>query len=98
VDPWIGIETLVTRQAPGGGGETLGAAERITLEQAIDLYTVNAAREMGNANKTGRIAPGMLADVLVLDRNPFKIPITEVHETQVEMALINGEVVYERAP
>jgi predicted amidohydrolase YtcJ len=97
VNPWIGIETLVTRQAPGGGGEMLGAVERITLEQAIDLYTVNSARQMGRANETGRIAPGLLADVIVLDRNPFEIPITEVHLTKVTMALINGDIVYEAA-
>jgi predicted amidohydrolase YtcJ len=92
VNPWLGIETLVTRQAPGGVGEPLG--DPIRLEQAIDLYTINAARQIGNANKTGRIAPGMLADVLVLDRNPFSIPITEVHETQVKVAIIEGEAVY----
>jgi len=97
VNPWIAIETLVTRQPPGGGGEPLGAAERITLQQAFDLYTVNAARQMGNASRTGRIEKGMLADVLVLDRNPFRIPVTDIHGVQVRMTLINGEIVY-RAP
>ncbi len=97
VNPWIAIETLVTRQPPGGGGEPLGAVERITLHQAVDLFTVNSARQMGNANRTGRIEPGMLADVLVLDRNPLKIPVTDIHNTQVRMTLINGEIVY-RAP
>ncbi len=95
VNPWIAIETLVTRQPPGGGGEALGEAERITLKQAFDLFTVNAARQMGNAAKTGAIEPGLLADVLVLDRNPFKIPVTEIHNVHVKMALINGERVYE---
>jgi predicted amidohydrolase YtcJ len=33
----------------------------------------------------------------VLDRNPFKIPVTQIHDTKVKMTLINGEVVY-RAP
>jgi predicted amidohydrolase YtcJ len=96
VNPWIAIETLVTRQKPGGGGETLGEAEKITLKQAIDLFTVNSARQMGNANKTGRIEPGMLADLIVIDRNPYEIPITEVHKTIVKKAIINGEVVYDR--
>jgi hypothetical protein len=95
VNPWIGIETLVTRQVPGGGGEQLG--EPISLEQAIDMFTVNAARQMGNANKTGRIVPGLLADVIVIDRNPFEIPITEVHETRVLKVLIEGEIVYDEA-
>jgi predicted amidohydrolase YtcJ len=92
VNPWIGIETLVTRQMPGGGGEQLG--DPISIEQAIDMFTVNAARQMGNSNKTGRIVPGLLADVIVIDRNPFDIPITDVHETQVLKVLIEGEIVY----
>ena len=97
VNPWIAIETLVTRQKPGGGGETLGAAEKITLKQAMDLFTVNSAKQMGNADKTGRIEPGMLADLIVVDRNPYEIPITEVHNINVEKTIINGEVVYNRA-
>jgi hypothetical protein len=97
VNPWIAIETLVTRQKPGGGGETLGAEERITLQQAIDLFTINSARAMGDRNQVGTIERGMLADLIVLDRNPLKIPITDVHDTKVRMTLINGEIAY-RAP
>ena len=95
VDPWIAIETLVTRQKPGGGGEALGEVEKITLQQALDLFTVNSARHMGNRSKTGSIERGMLADLLVLDRNPFKIPVTQIHETKVKLTMINGEVVYQ---
>ena len=98
VSPWIAIETLVTRQKPGGGGEVLGAQERITLQQAIDLFTINSAIQMGHRDKAGSIGPGMLADVIVLDRNPFKIPITEVHKTKVKMTVINGEIAYRWQP
>jgi predicted amidohydrolase YtcJ len=94
VNPWIAIETLVTRQRPGGGGDTLGAAEKITLRQAIDLFTINSAREMGDRTKVGTLERGMLADLIVLDRNPFRIPITQVHDTKVKMTMINGETVY----
>lgn len=94
VNPWIAIETLVTRQKPGGGGEVLGAQERITLRQAIDLFTVNSAREMGQRAEVGTLERGMLADLIVLDRNPYRIPIGQVHDTKVKMAMINGEVVY----
>lgn len=96
VNPWIGIETLVTRERLGGGGEALGAAEKITMQQAIDMFTVNAARQMGNSATTGRIENGLLADLIVLDRNPFKVPVTEVHKTRVNMVIVNGEIVYER--
>ena len=94
VNPWIAIETLVTRQAPGGGGETLGASQRISLDQAIDLFTVNSARQLGRRSALGSIEVGMLADLVVVDRNPFEIPITEVHDIEVLMTLIEGEVVY----
>jgi predicted amidohydrolase YtcJ len=93
-NPWIAIETLVTRQQPGGGGEILGEVEKITLQQAFDLFTVNSARHMGSRSKTGSIEKGLLADLLVLDRNPFKIPVTQIHDTRVKLTLINGEVVY----
>jgi predicted amidohydrolase YtcJ len=97
VNPWIGLETLVTRQKPGGGGEELGAVEKITLKQAFDLFTVNSAKQMGNRHRTGAIETGLLADVLVLDRNPFKIAVTDVHKVKVRMTIINGEVVYQAA-
>jgi len=95
VNPWIGIETLVTRQAPGGVGETLGEAEKITLEQAVDMFTVNAARQVGRSHLTGSLSQGMLADMVVIDRNIFDIPVTEIHDTQVMMTWIEGELVYE---
>jgi predicted amidohydrolase YtcJ len=94
VNPWIAIETLVTRQKPGGGGDVLGAQERITLRQAIDMFTVNSAREMKDRTQEGTLERGMLADLIVLDKNPFKIPVTQVHDTHVRLTMINGEIVY----
>ncbi len=94
LNPWVAIETLVTRQKPGGGGEELGAAEKITLQQAFNLFTANSAEQMNDRHRTGSIEKGLLADLVVLNRNPYKIPVTEIHDLQVRMTLINGEVVY----
>lgn len=94
VNPWLALETLVTRRTPGGAGEELGASQRITLPQAFDLFTANAARALHRRDRTGAIERGMLADLVVVDRNPFAIPITEVHRIQVQMTLIEGEIVY----
>lgn len=94
-NPWTAIETLVTRQVPGGGGELLGAAERISVEEALALFTINAARQLGRRHQLGSIEPGLLADLVVIDRNPFTIPVTDIHATQVRMTIIEGEVVYE---
>jgi predicted amidohydrolase YtcJ len=95
VSPWIGIETLVTREKPGGSSTSFGKGEAISLEQALDMFTVNSARQAGAANKVGRIEPGMVADLIVVDRNPFRVPITQVHQTTVKMVFINGDKVFD---
>jgi len=96
VDPWTAVETLVTRQKPGGGGEKLGAGQAITLKEVIDIYTVNGARQWGHSDAVGQLRPGYLADMIVLSQNPFKVPITDVHKTRVLTTFINGEQVYSR--
>ena len=95
VNPWIGIETLVTRQVAGGSPNRFGPAEAITLVEALDLFTVNAARQERRADRVGRLEPGLLADFIVLDRNPYEVPITQVHETKVRMTFIGGQKVYD---
>ncbi len=97
VNPWIGIETLVTRQVPGGGQRSFGKAEAISLTEALDLFTINAAKQERMSNKVGRIEVGMLADVIVLDQNPYEVPITRVHDTKVRMTFIDGEKVFDAA-
>ncbi|HTT03003.1 MAG TPA: amidohydrolase [Steroidobacteraceae bacterium] len=92
---WPAIETLVTRLRPGITGEPVMARERITLEQAIDLYTINAARQLGTETQEGSIEVGKRADLIVLDKNPFRIPIEQVHAVKVELTLIDGHVVYD---
>jgi predicted amidohydrolase YtcJ len=98
VNPWIAIETLVTRQVPGGGGEALGAAEKITLDQAVAMFTRESAKQMNARRKWGSIEAGLYADLVVIDRNPFQIPVTQIHDTKVRMTLVNGEVVYRDKP
>jgi predicted amidohydrolase YtcJ len=95
-NPWIAVETLVTRKKPGGSDEPpLAPKQAITIRDAIDIYTVNAARQFGHSDEVGSIEAGLLADLIVVDRNPFEVPVTALHETKVEMTLIHGEVVYE---
>jgi hypothetical protein len=94
VNPWIAIETLVTRRAPGGEGAPLGPSQAISLEQAVELFTVNSARELGVRSRLGTIERGMLADLVVVEPNPFAVPVTDVHATRVVMTLVEGEIVY----
>ncbi len=97
VNPWLAIETLVTREKSGGSPETLGAGERIGLEEAMRLFTVNGARLMGDSDQVGRIDIGMHADVIVTHSNPYRVPIRDVHATQVDLVFIDGMQVFDRA-
>jgi len=97
VNPWLAIETMVTRQSPGGSKDSIGAGEGVTVDQAIRIFTENGAKLMGDRDMVGSIEPGMHADVIVIDRNPFKVPVTEIHDTKVQMTFIDGELVYDAA-
>ncbi|MFP6806188.1 MAG: amidohydrolase [Pseudomonadales bacterium] len=97
VNPWLAIETMVTRQKPGGSKQTLGEGQSISLTEAFDIMTVNGARLMGHRDKVGSIEVGMHADIIVTRQNPFRIPITDVHATTVKMTFIDGEKVFDIA-
>jgi predicted amidohydrolase YtcJ len=97
-NPWIAIETLVTRKAPdhARGDETYGPDEAVTLRQAIDIFTINGARQMGNDRDLGSLETGKIADFIMLDRNPFRIPISEVHKVVVNRVFVAGREVFHR--
>lgn len=97
VNPWLAIETLVTRQAPGGSEEAIAPGQRIRLEEALRIFTENGARLMDQRDEVGAIDPGMRADLVVVDRDPFAVPVTELHRTRVLMTFIDGERVYDAA-
>lgn len=95
-NPWIGIETAITRRNPGGSERSFGLQEAITLPQAIEMFTINAARAMGIEREAGSLVPGKWADFLVLDRDPFKIPVTQIHTIEPVETWIAGEKVFAR--
>ena len=95
VNPWLAIETMVTREKPGGSEETLGFGQRVSREVALKIMTENGAALMGHRNEVGTIEVGMKADIIITEENPMKVPIYEVHKTKVLRTYINGELVYE---
>jgi len=96
ISPWDALETLVTRQKPGGSDDTWGAEHAVDLETAIEILTINGAFSLEMEAERGSIAVGKWADFIVLDRNIFEVPITEVHETRVLRNVFEGNVVFER--
>jgi predicted amidohydrolase YtcJ len=94
-NPLVAIETAVRRQdALQVQGPVLNENERVSLASMIDAYTINAAWLMHHEDRTGSIEVGKRADFVVLDRDLFRIAVTEIDEVQVVMTLLDGEIIY----
>jgi predicted amidohydrolase YtcJ len=68
--------------------------EAITLEEALKIYTLNGARALRLENQTGSLVVGKSAYLIVLDRDLFKVPVTQLGKTQVLQTWLEGRVVY----
>ena len=97
-NPWLGIETLVTRANPDPAvpGE-LNPTQRLSLTEAIAVFTRNPAKAMGLGDKIGTIQPGRSADFIVLNHNLFDIEPNTIHQTQVLATYFEGRQVYDSA-
>jgi predicted amidohydrolase YtcJ len=93
-DPIQGMHVAVNRVPPGGLGEPLTPGERLTLAEALTAYTAGSAR-VNHADRTGRVAAGMLADLVVLDRDPFGGPPEEIHAARVAATFVGGQPVFQ---
>lgn len=94
-NPFEGIEVALTRREPGAtSGEVLTPEEVITLEQAIRGYTLNAAFANHVDDVSGSLQVGKSADLIVLDQDVFKVPVTDIGRTKVLTTLIAGEAVH----
>jgi hypothetical protein len=92
---WVGVEALVTRQDPRGKTPgLLWKEEGIRLDEAVRIFTINGARAMRLEKQTGSLEVGKSADLIVLDRNIFEIPITDVGDAQVQMTFFEGRLVH----
>lgn len=95
LNPWLGIEGMVTRQAATDSADTYGDRtvninQAITLPQAMAAFTRESAKALGIADETGTIEPGKSADFIALDRNIFTGDIKDVHNTQVTRRWVAG--------
>ena len=94
VTPFRGLYAAVTRRSEDGKQEYF-PAQRLTMEQAIAAYTTgSASAEFADKDK-GLIAPGMLADFVVLDRDLTAIPAPQILKTRVLRTVVGGKTVYE---
>lgn len=96
-DPVAGIHVAVNRtlyDKPGrAGSEPFLPEQALTLEQAFAAYTSGSAH-VNHLDETGSLAPGMLADLAVLDRDPFTGPADEIGAARVVATYVEGERVF----
>ncbi len=98
-DPLLGIYAAVTRQTLSGEPEGgWFPQERVDLETALRAYTVNNAWAAGDEAIKGSLVAGKLADIVVLDHDPFSVPAAEIKDLDVMMTILGGEIVYESDP
>jgi predicted amidohydrolase YtcJ len=69
-------------------------AEAITIDEAVKAFTEGVAYVNHEENVTGRLLPGMRADVVVLNQDLFAIPAADIGNTSVDLTVANGTVVY----
>ncbi len=98
--PFYGIQIGMTRQKIGQGkhADILSSIhERLTLPEILQAYTLNAAYQIGKEKELGSIETGKMADMIILDHNPFEIDTYEIHKIKVLQTIVEGQTVYQRS-
>jgi predicted amidohydrolase YtcJ len=96
-NPWVGLAGMLTRRNPFGlFPGYVGEAEAITLQQALPLYTTNAARALGLADRTGALRPGLSADFIRLVRPLADLAPENIAQAQVMETWFEGRLVFSR--
>ena len=86
LNPLLGIQSVVTRQ--------FFPEEQVTVDEALRMYTLNAAYASSEENIKGSIEQGKLADFTVLSSDPHAVAPSEIQKITVKMTVVGGKVVF----
>jgi predicted amidohydrolase YtcJ len=86
--PLIGVHAAVNHTNP---------AERVSVQEGLELYTINAARIAFQEADRGSLEVDKLGDFVVLAEDPFDVDSGRIKDIPVEMTVIGGDIVYQRA-
>ncbi len=93
-NPFVALWSMVTRKSDSGGD--LDLSQAVTPAEALNAYTLLGAYSGREEREKGSLEVGKLADLAVLDRDYFTIPVEEIREVQVEQTIIGGEIAFQR--
>jgi predicted amidohydrolase YtcJ len=88
LNPLLGVQAAVTREA--------FPEERASVDEALLMYTVDAAYSSNEENMKGSIEAGKIADLTVLSLDPRNVPLNEIEKIKVEMTIVGGRTVYSK--
>lgn len=95
--PLEGIYAAVTRRTLDGKNPNGWVPQqKITVEEALRSYTMDAAYAGFSEDSVGSLEPGKLADMVILERNPFNIPPEEIDRVSIGATIVGGKVVYSK--
>jgi len=94
ITPFRGLYAAVTRKSEDGSKEYY-PEQKLNIEQAIAAYTTGSAFAEFAEKEKGTLSPGMLADLVVLDRDITSIPPDKILGTKVLRTVVGGKTVYQ---
>ena len=96
-NPFWGLHAAVTRQRVDGSPGPQGwyPEQRLSLEQALHGFTTGAAYVAGWEDRLGKLAPGYLADLIVMESDPFECEPQQLHSLKPSATMVNGEWVFQ---
>jgi predicted amidohydrolase YtcJ len=95
-DPLLRIQDMVTRKSEQGKG--YGINQRVSVEEAIRVWTLDGAYATFEEKAKGSITPGKLADFVVLRKDPRKVNPDSIKDIVVESTYLGGERVWQAQP
>ncbi|MFW9824187.1 MAG: amidohydrolase, partial [Candidatus Thorarchaeota archaeon] len=92
--PLMAIHALVNRKTKSG--QHIGESQKISVLEALKLYTINAAYHSFDEDLLGSIEPNKLADLVVLEEDILTVPPERIKDIPIFMTIIDGKVVYQK--
>lgn len=96
INPFLGIHAAVTRRKPEESHQGYQAEQKLTLFEALRLFTAGSARAISREHELGEIAPGFLADFTILSEDLFALEPDEWLNVKVCNTVVDETIVYER--
>lgn len=95
-NPFLAMQAAITRQTEGG--KVIGRDQRISREEALRMFTIDAAWLSFDEQRKGSIEVGKLGDLAILTGDFLKQPEKKLHELRAAFTVVGGKVVHERTP